>query len=73
MAELAHHNILVINELRLLQKANVALSKRRRAKKTRLRQGGAVTARDAQKELEQRNIGEQLEREGSGNGGYGEG
>ena len=73
VAELAHHDILVTDELRLLQKANVALSKRRRAKKTRLRQGGAITARDAQKELEQRNIGEQLKKEGSGNGGHGEG
>ena len=73
VAELAHHDILITNELRLLQKANIALNKRRKAKKTRLRQGGAVTARDAQKELEQRNIGEQLEKEGSGNGGHGEG
>ena len=51
----------------------MALNKRRKAKKTCLRQEGAITARDAQKELEQKNIGEQLKKEGSGNGGHGEG
>ena len=73
VAELAHGAVLMTDELQSLRKANVALSKRRRARKNRLRQGGAVTARDAQEELEQRKIGERLKREGSGNGGDGEG
>ena len=73
VAELAHRAVLITDELRSLRKANEALSKRRRAKKTRLRQKEAVIVRDAQEELEQRNVGGRLETEGSGNGGHGEG
>ena len=73
MAKLAYHNIFIINKLRLLQKANMALNKYRKAKKTRLHQGGAVTTRDAQKELEQKNINKQLKKERNGNGGHGKG
>ena len=73
MAELAHRAVLLTDELWSLRKANEALSKRRRAKKTRLRQKEAVIVRDAQEELEQRNVGERLEREGGGSGGHGEG
>ena len=51
----------------------MALNKHRKTNKTRLRQGGAVITRDTQKELKQRNIGEQLKKEGSGNNGHGEG
>jgi hypothetical protein len=35
-------------EVRTLRVVNEALSKRRRAKKTRVRQGGALTIEDAQ-------------------------
>ena len=35
------------DELRILRKANKALAKRRRAKKTRVRAGGALTVEDA--------------------------
>ena len=48
----------MLAEVRTLRKANEALSKRRRAKKTRVRQGGALTIEDrldvlAQKEAEE--------------------
>ncbi len=39
---------LLLAEVRTLRAANKALSKRRRAKKTRIRQGGALTIEDAQ-------------------------
>ena len=45
---LAHENTLLSAEVRTLRAANEALSKRRRAKKTRIRQGGALTVEDAQ-------------------------
>ena len=66
---LAHQCTLMTDELRTLRKANAALSKRRRAKKNRLRRGEAMTIRDAQDELDQRDINEQLERERRENGG----
>jgi hypothetical protein len=43
---LAYKNTLLAAEVRTLRKANEALSKRRRAKKTRIRQGGALTVED---------------------------
>ena len=70
VAELAHRVIFLLNEIRSLQKANTALNKRRRAKKTRLRQGGVITARDARDELEQRNLGGSVGKEKGGNGGH---
>ena len=68
VAELAHGAVLITDELRSLRKANEALSKGRRAKKTRLRQREAVTVRDAQDELEQRGVSGRLEREEGENG-----
>jgi len=52
-----------------MQKANEALSKRRRAKKTRVRQGGALTAEDAHNLLVQKEAEKQAERDRRGNGG----
>jgi hypothetical protein len=53
-----------------LRAANEALSKRQRAKKTRVRQGGVLTVGDAQDLLAQRDVDEQVRRdlrvEGSG-------
>ena len=69
MAELAYRAVFIINKLQLLRKVNMALSKRRRAKKTRLRQKQAVTVRDARQEFEQRGVGRQLEREEGESGG----
>ena len=45
---LAHEITLLLAEVRTLRAANKALSKRRRAKKTRVRQGGALTIEDTQ-------------------------
>ncbi|KFY30059.1 hypothetical protein V493_02152, partial [Pseudogymnoascus sp. VKM F-4281 (FW-2241)] len=44
---LAHQLTLVTAEVHTLCKANEALSKRCRAKKARIRQGGALTIEDA--------------------------
>jgi hypothetical protein len=44
---LAHQNTLLAAEVHTLRKANEALSKLRRAKKNRIRQGGALTIEDA--------------------------
>lgn len=56
-------------ELRTLQKANEALSKRRRAKKTHVRLGGPLTVGDGQDLLAQKEVQEQVERETCENGG----
>ena len=45
---IAHEMTLLAAEVRILRAANEALSKRRRAKKTRVRQGGALTVEDTQ-------------------------
>jgi hypothetical protein len=47
-------------EVRILRAANEALSKRRRAKKTRVRQGGALTIEDIQDIIAQKDIDEQV-------------
>ena len=66
---LAHSVTLLTAEVRSLQKANDALSKRRRAKKTRVRLGEALTVGDVQDAIDQREVNEQLERERRQNGG----
>jgi hypothetical protein len=50
-------------EVRTLRAANEALSKRRRAKKTLVRQGGALTVEDAQDILAQKEVDEQVRRD----------
>jgi hypothetical protein len=47
-------------ELHTLRAANKALSKRRRAKKARVRQGGALTVEDAQNILVQKDVDKQV-------------
>lgn len=59
---LAHELTLVNAELRTLRTANEALSKRRRAKKNRIRQGGALTVEDAHDIMAQKEIDEQIQR-----------
>jgi hypothetical protein len=54
---------LLIAETRTLRKANEALSKRRRAKKTRLRQGGALIVEDAHDIIAQKEVDEQIRRD----------
>ena len=50
-------------EIRTLRSANEALSKRRRAKKTRIRQGSVLLVGDAHDILSQREVTEQITRE----------
>ena len=71
METLAHTVTLLTAENKTLRKANEALSKRRRAKKTRLRQGGALSVEDAQDMLARRDAEAQAKadkRSGSGAG-----
>ena len=56
-------------EVLVLRKVNKGLSKRRRAKKTRMRLGGSLTVQKAQDLLDQKAMGEQLVQETRQNGG----
>jgi hypothetical protein len=60
---IAHEMTLLSAEVRTLRAANKALSKRRRAKKTRVRQGGALIVQDAQDILAQKDVDEQVRRD----------
>jgi hypothetical protein len=51
---IAHEMTLLRNEVQTLRMANEALAKRRRAKKTRIRAGGALSVEDALELIEQR-------------------
>ena len=66
---LAHENTLLNAEIRTLRKANEALSKRRRAKKTQLRQGGVLTGKEAADILSQREVDIQIQRDERQKGG----
>jgi hypothetical protein len=50
-------------EVRVLRAAHEALSKRRRAKKARIRQGGALIVEDAQDIIAQKDVDEQVRRD----------
>jgi hypothetical protein len=50
-------------EVRILRVANEALSKRYRAKKTRVCQGGVLTIEDTQDIIAQKDIDEQVRRD----------
>jgi len=64
-----HEVALLRTEVSALRKANEGLSKRRRAKKTRVRLGGSLTVQEAQDLLDQKAVGEQLVQETRQNGG----
>ena len=66
---LAHEITLLLAEVRILRVANKALSKRRRAKKTRVYQRGALTVEDAQDVLAQKEAKEQARRNKCSKGG----
>jgi hypothetical protein len=66
---LAHSVVLLNSQMKALQTASTVLSKRRRAKRTRLQDGGPLTAGQAYDLLDQREIEEQLQQEVSGSGG----
>jgi hypothetical protein len=66
---LAHEMTLISAEVRTLRAANEALSKRRRAKKNRIRQGGTLTVEDAHDILAQKEVDEQIRRDKRTRGG----
>lgn len=68
-----HRVALLEAETSALRKANEALSKRRRAKKTRVRLGGSLTVQDAQDLLDQKDLDEQIKKEERQSGGRGRG
>jgi hypothetical protein len=57
---LAHKNIFLAAKVRTLRKANEALSKRHRAKKTRIRPRGVLSTEDANDILAQKELDEQI-------------
>jgi hypothetical protein len=71
---MAHEMTLLSAEVRTLRAANEALSKRRRAKKARVHQGGALTVEDAQDIIAQKDVDKQVRRDVyAAGGGRGEG
>ena len=65
-----HRLTLLEGENASLRTANKTLSKRRRAKKTRLRQGGLLSFQDAQDLIDQRGVVQQIETETRENNGW---
>jgi hypothetical protein len=66
-----HQVALLRTEVRDLRTANKALSKRRRAKKSRVRLGGSLTIQDGIDLLDQKDVDEQLRGEDRRSGGQG--
>ena len=66
---MAHKITLLSAKVRTLRVANEALSKRRRAKKTRVRQGGALIVEDTQDIIAQRDTDKQVRRDLRAEGG----
>ncbi len=66
---MAYEMTLIHAELRTLRKANEALAKRRRTKRTRLQAGGVLTAEDAQTLIAAKGAGSQQQGGGSSEGG----
>ena len=68
-----HRVAILESENASLRKANEALSKRRRAKKSRVQLGGSLTVQDAQDLLDQKAVGgegvQETQPDGSGAGG----
>ncbi|KFY98687.1 hypothetical protein V500_01573 [Pseudogymnoascus sp. VKM F-4518 (FW-2643)] len=58
-----HHLALLKAENQDLRQANEVLSKRRRAKKTRLQQGGSLSQQEAQDLQDERDVIQQVEQE----------
>jgi hypothetical protein len=66
-----HENALLRAQVRDLQQANETLSRRRRAKRTRLQKGGVMIVGEAREVIDQMNIDRQVEGESSRSGGQG--
>ncbi|OAQ57671.2 DDE superfamily endonuclease [Pochonia chlamydosporia 170] len=62
-AEFMHQVALLKAEVNQLREANALLSKRRRAKKTRLRQGGSMTIAEGQALQDQNDVEDQIQQE----------
>jgi hypothetical protein len=60
---------LLFAEVCILRAANEVLSKRRRAKKARIRQGGVLTVEDTQDVISQKDVDEQVRRDVRAAGG----
>ena len=67
--QVMHRLALLEGEVSSLRKANEALSKRRRAKKARIRQGGSLSFQEAQSIIDEKNVVVQIERETRENSG----
>jgi hypothetical protein len=63
MSKMAHELVLLRGEVRDLRTANEILSKRRRAKKTRLWAGGSLSIQEVEDLIAQKDIDEQLKKE----------
>jgi len=69
-----HQVALLQSEVSSLRKANEALSKRRKAKKTHVQLGGSLAVQDAKEQLDQKAIvGEVAQEKEQDNGGIGGG
>ena len=68
MSKMSHEMVFLRAEVKELREANDRLSKRRKTKKTRLQDGGALTIGDATDRIEQRELGEQIQQEMRANG-----
>jgi hypothetical protein len=68
-----HSVALLKDRVETLERANQALSKRRRAKRTRIHQGGSLTVQDGQDLLDQKSVDGQVQQEMRQNGGPGRG
>ena len=60
---MAHELVLLQAELKDVRAANELLSKRRRAKKTRLQQGGSLSIQEAEDLVTEKEIGKQIQEE----------
>jgi hypothetical protein len=69
MQAVSHRVLLLEAEVQTLQQANNALSKRRRAKRTRLQDGGAINGSQARKMMAEKGVVEEEERVEGGNEG----
>ena len=73
-AQLIMHSVALLKDrVETLERANQALSKRRRAKRTRIHQGGSLTVQDGQDLLDQKSINRQVHQEMRQNRGPGRG
>ena len=62
-SKIMHKLALLQSEVQNIRQANEELSKRRRAKKTRLRQGGSLSQQEAQDLQDKRDLAQQVEQE----------